>query len=87
MAAPALAQKSTYNVICRPRRSLDLEIPTAPARRSSRSTSATIELCWDIKVQNIGDPTAGPAHVGGPGRSGSVMVDLNLPANGLKSDR
>lgn len=86
MAAPALAQKSTYNVTL----SGADEVP-GPGDPDGTGTAvftldtATNEVCWDIKVQNIGDPTAGHIHVGGSGKSGSVMMDLNVPANGLKA--
>jgi hypothetical protein len=86
MATPALAEKSTYNITL----SGAEEVP-GPGDPDGTGTAvvtldtATNELCWDIKVQNIGDPTAGHIHVGDAGKSGSVIVDLNLPANGLKA--
>ena len=86
MAAPAQAQKSTYNIIL----SGANEVP-GPGDPDGAGTAAvtldtaTNEVCWDINVQKIGEPTAGHIHIGGPGKSGSVMMDLNLPANGLKA--
>lgn len=85
-AAPAVAQKNTYNVVL----SGAEEVP-GPGDPDGTGTAAvsldtaTNEVCWDIKVQNIGDPTAGHIHVGDAGKSGSVMVDLNLPTKGLKA--
>ena len=86
IAAPAEAQKSTYNVVL----SGADEVP-GPGDPDGAGTAlvtmdtANNQLCWDISVQNVGTPSAGHIHIGGPGKSGSVMVDLNLPANGLKA--
>lgn len=86
MAAPAQAQKSTHNIIL----SGANEVP-GPGDPDGAGTAvvtldtATNEVCWDINVQKIADPTAGHIHIGGPGKSGAVMMDLNLPANGLKA--
>ena len=86
MAAPAQAQKSTYNIIL----SGANEVP-GPGDPDGAGTAvvtldaATNQVCWEINVQKIAEPTAGHIHVGGPGKSGSVMMDLNLPANGLKA--
>ena len=86
IAAPAEAQKSTFtNTLT----GAD-EIP-GPGDPDGAGTAvftldtATNEVCWDIKVQNIAEPTAGHVHIGGSGKSGSFMMDLNLPANGLKA--
>lgn len=86
MASPAQAQKSTYNVIL----SGAEEVP-GPGDPDGTGTAvvtldtATNQVCWDITTQNIAAPSAGHIHVGGPGKSGSVMMDLDVPANGLKA--
>jgi len=86
MAAPAQAQKSTFNVTL----SGANEVP-GPGDPDGSGTAvvtldtATNELCYELNVANVGDPTAGHIHIGAPGKSGSVMVDLNLPANGPKA--
>lgn len=86
VAAPAQAQKNTYDITL----SGAEEVP-GPGDQDGTGTAvvtfdtASNEVCWDITVQNIGEPTAGHIHIGGPGRSGSVMMDLDLPGNGLKA--
>jgi hypothetical protein len=85
-AAPAQAQKSTYNITLAGAN----EVP-GPGDPDGIGTAvvtldtATNQVCWDINVQKIDAPTAGHIHVGGPGKSGSVMMDLDLPASGPKA--
>jgi hypothetical protein len=86
VATPAQAQKSTYKVAL----SGAEEVP-GPGDPDGSGTAlitldtATNEVCYELAWQNIDNPTAAHIHVGNPGQSGSVMVDLNLPTNGPKS--
>ena len=41
------------------------------------------EVCFEIEVANIGDPTGAHIHAGAAGESGGPVVDLGVPANGL----
>lgn len=86
VATPAQAAKNTYNVTL----TGGEEVP-GPGDPDGSGTAAitldtaTNELCWDLAWQDIENPTAAHIHVGDPGQSGRVMVDLNLPANGPKA--
>lgn len=86
VATPAQAQKSTYNVTL----AGGEEVP-GPGDPDGTGTAvvtldtAANQLCYELAWQNIDDPTAAHIHVGNPGQSGAVMVDLNLPANGPKA--
>lgn len=41
------------------------------------------EICYEIEVSGIEDPTMAHIHEGAEGESGGVVVDFNTPENGL----
>lgn len=43
------------------------------------------EVCYEIEVSNIDDPTMAHIHEGAEGESGGVVVNFNTPENGMNS--
>jgi hypothetical protein len=86
-AAPAQAKTSSYTATLSP----DGEVPNkGPAGASGTAkvdiNSDTNQVCYDLAPTGLPDtPTAGHIHTGAKGASGPVLIDFNLPANGLKS--
>ncbi len=42
-------------------------------------------VCYDIRVENVDDLTVAHIHVGPAGVNGPIVVDFDVPANGLKN--
>src|SRR5680860_1053392 len=43
------------------------------------------ELCFDVRVSKVGTVTAAHIHRGDTGKNGPVVVNFNVPKNGLKA--
>lgn len=41
------------------------------------------EVCYEIEVSDIEDPTVAHIHMGAAGETGGVAVDFNIPENGM----
>jgi hypothetical protein len=52
---------------------------------SIRLDLANSEVCWNLKVKDIGKPTAAHIHSALPGIPGPVVVPLSPPRNGRSS--
>ena len=46
-------------------------------------TPAEGTVCFEMTVENVGDPQAAHIHEGAAGESGSPVVDFDVPTNGL----
>jgi hypothetical protein len=55
-----------------------VEVPKGdPDGRGTAEITVTVSrLCWELKVSNIGTPTAAHIHRGAPGKAGPVVVPL-----------
>jgi len=85
-AIPAQAKTSSYTATLSP----DEEVPTKGPEGSSGTAKVDIntdtnQVCYELTPTGLSEaPTAGHIHTGAKGASGPVLIDFNLPANGLK---
>lgn len=57
--------------------------PDGSGTAELRINPGTGEVCFIISVENVDVPTAAHIHEGAVGVSGGVVVNLNVPENGL----
>jgi hypothetical protein len=60
------------------------EVPGPGDTDGSGAASITIdpvttEVCWDLRISNLGTPTAAHIHTGAAGVSGPVLIPLSTP--------
>ena len=86
-APPAQAKMASYTATLSP----DEEVPTKGPSGSSGTAKIDIntdtnQVCYELTTSGLSEqPTAAHIHSGAKGASGPVVIDFNLPANGMKN--
>jgi len=68
----------------------DAEVPDPGDPDGTGTAMVTLEpdagrVCYEIDVENIGEPGAAHIHTGAAGTAGPPVVDFDLPNNGLSA--
>ena len=85
-APPAQAKTVSYTATLSPNE----EVPTKGPEGASGTAKVDIntdtnQVCYELTPSGLSEPpTAGHIHTGAKGASGPVLIDFNVPANGLK---